>query len=64
MLMPGLTDAHCHMTVAPNSPEALTGTGLMYANTVVEARRTLMRGFTVCRFAKIGHPFSVIGDSR
>jgi imidazolonepropionase-like amidohydrolase len=49
VLMPGLTDAHWHMTVAPNSPEALTDAGLMYANTVAEARRTLMRGFTTVR---------------
>lgn len=49
VLMPGLTDAHWHMTVAPNSPAALTDTGLMYANTVAEARRTLMRGFTTVR---------------
>jgi imidazolonepropionase-like amidohydrolase len=46
VLMPGLTDAHWHMTVAPNPPEQLTNPGLMYANTVAEARRTLMRGFT------------------
>jgi imidazolonepropionase-like amidohydrolase len=49
MLMPGLTDAHWHMTIAPNSLAALTDTGLMYANTVAEAQRTWMRGFTTVR---------------
>ncbi len=49
VLMPGLTDAHWHMTVAPNAPASLTDPGLMYANTVAEARRTLRRGFTTVR---------------
>ena len=49
VLMPGLTDAHWHMTVAPNSLTSLTDSGLMYANTAAEARRTLLRGFTTVR---------------
>lgn len=51
VLMPGLTDAHWHMTFAPNTMEDMEAadTGLMYANTVAEAHRTLMRGFTTIR---------------
>jgi imidazolonepropionase-like amidohydrolase len=51
VLMPGLTDAHWHMTVAANTMDNLqqADTGLMYANTVAEARRTLLRGFTAIR---------------
>lgn len=51
VLMPGLTDAHWHMTIAPNTLDNLeqADTGLMYANTVAEAQRTLMRGFTTVR---------------
>jgi imidazolonepropionase-like amidohydrolase len=50
-LMPGLSDAHWHMTMAPNSMANLeqADTGLMYANTVAEAERTLLRGFTTVR---------------
>jgi hypothetical protein len=46
--MPGLTDAHWHMTTAANTMDELqqADTGLMYANTVVEAQRTVLRGFT------------------
>jgi imidazolonepropionase-like amidohydrolase len=51
VLMPGLTDAHWHMAMAPNTMEGLqqVDTGLMYANIVAEAQRTLMRGFTTIR---------------
>jgi predicted amidohydrolase YtcJ len=44
ILMPGLTDAHWHMTMATNMLDNLqhADTGLMYANTVVEARRTVL----------------------
>ena len=50
-LMPGLTDAHWHMTMAPNALRNLDAadTGLMYAYAVAEAERTLMRGFTTVR---------------
>jgi len=53
VLMPGLTDAHWHMTMAATRPDDLrqADTGLMYANTVAEARRTLLRGFTTVRDA-------------
>ena len=51
VLMPGLTDAHWHMTFAPNTMQNMEAadTGLMYANTVAEAHRTLLRGFTTVR---------------
>ena len=51
VLMPGLTDAHWHMVFAPNTLANLEAadTGLMYANAVAEAERTLMRGFTTIR---------------
>lgn len=51
VLMPGLTDAHWHMTMAANTPADLNqpDAGLMYANTVAEAQRTLLRGFTTVR---------------
>lgn len=51
VLMPGLTDAHWHMTMAANSMADMlkVDTGLMYASTVAEAERTLMRGFTTVR---------------
>ena len=44
--MPGLTDAHWHMTVAANTMENLeqADPGLMHAHTVAEAQRTIMRG--------------------
>ena len=56
VLMPGLTDAHWHMVFAPNSLANLDAadTGLMYANAVMEAERTLLRGFTTVR--DIGGP--------
>ncbi|HYD40786.1 MAG TPA: amidohydrolase family protein [Anaeromyxobacter sp.] len=51
VLMPGLTDAHWHMTLAANTLAALErpDPGLLYANTVAEAHRTLQRGFTTVR---------------
>jgi imidazolonepropionase-like amidohydrolase len=51
VLMPGLTDAHWHMVFAPNTMANMEAadTGLMYANAVAEAQRTLMRGFTTIR---------------
>jgi imidazolonepropionase-like amidohydrolase len=51
VLMPGLTDAHWHMTMVANTMADLdqADTGLMYANTVAEARRTILRGFTTVR---------------
>ncbi|WP_445193905.1 amidohydrolase family protein [Sphingomonas sp. Tas61C01] len=51
VLMPGLTDAHWHMVFAPNTLANMEAadTGLMYANAVAEAERTLMRGFTTIR---------------
>ncbi|MBI1622771.1 metal-dependent hydrolase family protein [Aquamicrobium zhengzhouense] len=51
VLMPGLTDAHWHMVFAPNTLANMeaSDTGLMYANAVAEAERTLMRGFTTIR---------------
>src|SRR5262245_64117531 len=51
VLMPGLTDAHWHTTMAAATPGDLqqADTGLMYAKAVAEARRTLLRGFTTVR---------------
>ena len=51
VLIPGLTDAHWHMVFAPNTMANMEAadTGLMYANAVAEAQRTLMRGFTTIR---------------
>lgn len=51
VLMPGLTDAHWHTTMVANTMADLAqaDTGLMYANTVAEAQRTLLRGFTTIR---------------
>src|SRR3954469_7215024 len=51
VLMPGLSDAHWHLTMVSNTKESIEGadTGLMYANTVTEAGRTLLRGFTTVR---------------
>lgn len=51
VLMPGLTDAHWHMTMVANTIADLeqADTGLMYANTVAAAGRTLLRGFTTVR---------------
>lgn len=49
--MPGLMDAHWHMVFAPNTMANMEAadTGLMYANAVAEAERTLLRGFTTIR---------------
>jgi imidazolonepropionase-like amidohydrolase len=51
VLIPGLTDAHWHMMIAPNTLSNLESAdpGLMYANAVAEAERTLLRGFTTVR---------------
>ena len=49
VLMPGLTDAHWHMTMAATPYAALDDPGMFYALTVVEARKTLLRGFTTVR---------------
>ena len=51
VLMPGLSDAHWHMVFAPNTMANMEAadTGLMYANAVAEAERTLLRGFTTIR---------------
>ncbi|WP_407316821.1 amidohydrolase family protein [Isoptericola halotolerans] len=50
-LMPGLSDAHVHlMGNANNMMEFLQGpTGALYGNTIAEARRMLLRGFTTVR---------------
>lgn len=50
-LIPGLTDAHVHLMGNANSMlEFLQGpTGLLYGNTLAEAKRTLLRGFTTVR---------------
>lgn len=51
VLMPGLTDAHVHITAAAVSAgELMTASnGLMYLKGVAEAGRMLMRGFTAVR---------------
>ena len=51
VLMPGLTDAHWHMTFASSTFADFGGfdLGLVYAKSVAEAERTLMRGFTTVR---------------
>jgi imidazolonepropionase-like amidohydrolase len=51
VLMPGLTDAHCHVMLMCHSLEEMTTAdlGSVYANTVAAANRTLMRGFTTVR---------------
>lgn len=50
-LMPGMTDAHVHlMGNANNYLDFVMGpTGLLFGNTIAEARRMLMRGFTSVR---------------
>lgn len=50
-LMPGLSDAHVHLMGNANSMmEFLQGpTGALYGNTIAEARRMLLRGFTTVR---------------
>lgn len=51
VLMPGLTDAHVHiMGNANNMIDFMQGpTGVLYGNTIAEARRMLLRGFTSVR---------------
>lgn len=50
-LMPGLSDAHVHLMGNANSMvDFLQGpTGSLYGNTIAEAKRMLMRGFTTVR---------------
>lgn len=50
-LMPGLSDAHVHlMGNANNMMDFLQGpTGALYGNTIAEAKRMLLRGFTTVR---------------
>ena len=50
-LMPGLTDAHVHLMGNANSMlDFVQGpTGTLYGNTIAEARRMLLRGFTTVR---------------
>ncbi|GIT79680.1 hydrolase [Leifsonia sp. LS1] len=50
-LMPGLSDAHVHLMGNANSMiEFLQGpTGTLYGNTIAEAKRMLLRGFTTVR---------------
>jgi imidazolonepropionase-like amidohydrolase len=51
VLIPGLTDAHVHITAAAiSAQEFMTASnGLMYLKGVAEAGRMLMRGFTAVR---------------
>lgn len=51
VLMPGLSDAHAHLMGNANSMmEFVQGpTGALYGNTIAEARRMLLRGFTTVR---------------
>jgi imidazolonepropionase-like amidohydrolase len=50
-LMPGLSDAHVHLMGNANSMmDFLQGpTGVLYGNTIAEAKRMLLRGFTTVR---------------
>lgn len=50
-LMPGLTDAHVHLMGNANSMmDFMQGpTGGLYGNTIAEAKRMLLRGFTTVR---------------
>lgn len=50
-LMPGLSDAHVHLMGNSNSMlDFVQGpTGVLYGNTIAEARRMLLRGFTTVR---------------
>lgn len=50
-LMPGLTDAHVHLMGNANSMlDFVQGpTGTLYGNTIAEAKRMLLRGFTTVR---------------
>lgn len=51
LLMPGLSDAHVHLMGNANSMmDFLQGpTGVLYGNTIAEAKRMLLRGFTTVR---------------
>lgn len=51
VLMPGLSDAHCHLFAAGSTlAQIMQGpTGLGYYNALAEAERMLMRGFTTVR---------------
>lgn len=51
VLMPGLTDAHAHLVPMSNTILQLqvSNLGLIFARTLAEARRTLLRGFTTIR---------------
>lgn len=51
IVIPGLTDAHVHLMGAANTILAMetSNLGTLYATTIAEARRTLMRGFTTVR---------------
>lgn len=51
VLMPGLTDAHAHLVPMANTLQQLlvSNPGLIFARTLAEARRTLLRGFTTIR---------------
>lgn len=50
-LMPGLSDAHVHLMGNANTADEFIGgaTGMLYGNTIAEARRMLLRGFTTVR---------------
>lgn len=49
--MPGLTDAHAHLVPMSNTILQLhaSNLGLIYARTLAEAKKTLLRGFTTIR---------------
>lgn len=51
VVMPGLTDAHAHLVPMANTLQQLliSNPGLIFARTLAEARRTLLRGFTTIR---------------
>ena len=51
VLMPGLIDAHWHMLASGNDIAEMSfgNIGLVFANTIAEAQRTLLRGFTTVR---------------
>ena len=50
-LMPGLSDAHVHLMGNANSMADFVqgATGTLYGNTIAEAKRMLLRGFTTVR---------------
>ncbi len=51
VLMPGLSDAHVHLMGNANGMMDFVqgATGVLYGNTIAEARRMLLRGFTTVR---------------